>query len=173
MLRRRCLHVRLHLSTYYPICLAQPSLTDIQAHGGLGHSRAASLGQVQTLSRPSSRQGRSATASPAPDTHPVKSHRSHTSLNLGSIFGRGSRPASPVHEEARPESPQFNNVREHGRDNSVTKRHALFPHHALGRMGEVLGLEEEHKEAGDGWQEFRKGPSFSEARPCCLFNSQA
>jgi hypothetical protein len=31
-------------------------------------------------------------------------------------------------------------------------------------MGEALGLEEEHKEVGDGWQEFRKGLSPSEGR---------
>jgi hypothetical protein len=68
-----------------------------------------------------------------------------------------------VHDEGRPESPQSNG-RERGREKSTGKRHPLFPHHALGRMGEALGLEEDHKEVGDGWQEFKKGASPSECR---------
>lgn len=28
---------------------------------------------------------------------------------------------------------------------------------ALGKVGELLGLEEEHKEVGEGWKEFKKG----------------
>jgi hypothetical protein len=27
----------------------------------------------------------------------------------------------------------------------------------LGKVGEFLGLEEEHKEVGEGWKEFKKG----------------
>jgi len=107
------------------------------------------------LARALNQQGRSATASPAFDGHPSKGHRSHASLGLGSIFGRGSRPSSPVHDESRPESPQSNG-RDRGREKSSVKR-PLFPHNALGRVGEALAREEEHKEVGDGWQEFRKG----------------
>ncbi len=67
-----------------------------------------------------------------------------------------------MHEENRPESPQSNgNGRERGREKSRSKRHFLFPHiNALGKMGEALGLEDEHKEVGDGWHEFRKGLSL-------------
>ena len=62
-----------------------------------------------------------------------------------------------MHEESRPESPQSNgNGRERGREKSCSKRHFLFPH----KVGEALGLEEEHKEVGDGWHEFRKGLSL-------------
>ncbi|KAG1824348.1 uncharacterized protein BJ212DRAFT_1319518 [Suillus subaureus] len=33
-----------------------------------------------------------------------------------------------------------------------------YKHHsALGKVGELLGLEEEHKEVGEGWKEFKKG----------------
>lgn len=86
----------------------------------------------------------------------MKSHRSHPSLSFGSIFGRGSQPDSPVHDETRSESPQPT-CRERGREKHNSKRHSFFSHHALGKVSEALGLEEEHKEAGDGWQEFRKG----------------
>ncbi|KAI0306930.1 hypothetical protein B0F90DRAFT_1683622 [Multifurca ochricompacta] len=136
-----------------------PAPAHIQAHRSLGHSRAASLGETQTLSRSSSRRSRNAVASPGSETPPTKSHRSHAPLSLGSIFGRGSHPESPVHDEGHPESPQSNG-RERGREKNSTKRHSFFPHYALGRMG-ALGLEDEHKEVGDGWQEFRKGPSLS------------
>lgn len=133
-------------------------MTDIQARR--------SIGQPQSLSRSSSRHERSVVASPGPDSLGAKVHRSrsHASLNFGSIFGRGSRPASPVHDEGRPESPQSNG-RERGREKGSGKRPSLFPHNALGRMGEALGLEEEHKEVGDGWQEFKKGVSPSACRP--------
>jgi hypothetical protein len=87
----------------------------------------------------------------------MKTHRSHASLSLGAIFGRGSQPDSPVHDETRSESPQPT-CRERGREKHSSKRHSFFSHHALGKVGEALGLEEEHKEVGDGWQEFRKGP---------------
>jgi hypothetical protein len=30
-------------------------------------------------------------------------------------------------------------------------------HSALGKVGELFGLEEEHKEVGEGWKEFKKG----------------
>jgi hypothetical protein len=63
-----------------------------------------------------------------------------------------------VHDEGRPESPQ-SNTRERGREKGCAKRH-LFTHHARGKTGEALGREEEHKEVGDGWQEFRKGGSL-------------
>ena len=133
-------------------------MTDIQARRSIGHSPASNLGESQSLSRSSSRHERSVVASSALDSTGGKSHRSHTSLNFGFIFGRGSRPGSPVHDEGRPESPHSNG-RERGREKSIGKRHSLFPHNALGRMGEALGLEEEHKEVGDGWQEFKKGVS--------------
>ena len=138
-------------------------MTDVQARRSIGHSRASNLGESQSLSRSSSRHERGAVASPGPDSLGAKIHRSHTSLNFGSIFGRGSRPSSPVHDEGRSESPPSNG-RERGREKSIGKRHSLFPHNALGRMGEALGLEEEHKGAGDGWQEFKKGGSPSECR---------
>jgi len=79
-------------------------------------------------------------------------------LSFGSIFGRGSQPDSPAHDETRSESPQLTGPnRERGREKNGTKRHSFFSHHALGKVTEAFGLEEEHKEAGDGWQEFRKG----------------
>ncbi len=62
-----------------------------------------------------------------------------------------------MHDESRSESPQPTG-RERGREKNSTKRHSFFSHHALGRKSEAFGLEEEHKEVGDGWQEFRKGP---------------
>lgn len=129
-----------------------PAAAHIHARRSFGgQSRAGDLAEVQTLSRSSSRHG----GSPGPDGLASKSHRSHPSLSLGSIFGRGSRPGSPVHDENRPESPQSNsNGRERGREKSCSnKRHFLFPHHPLGK----IGLEEEHKQVGDGWHEFRKG----------------
>jgi len=138
-------------------------MTDVQARRSIGHSRASNLGEPQSLSRSSSRHERGVVASPGPDSVGAKSHRPHTSLNFGSIFGRGSRPSSPVHDEGRPESPPSNG-RERGREKGTGKRHSLFPHNALCRMGEALGLEEEHKEVGDGWQEFKKGGSPSECR---------
>jgi hypothetical protein len=30
-------------------------------------------------------------------------------------------------------------------------------HSTLAKVGELLGLEDEHKETGDGWKEFKKG----------------
>ena len=140
-------------------------MTDIQARRSIGHShsRTSTLGESQSLSRSSSRHEQGVVASPGSDSHGAKVHRSHTSLNFGSIFGRGSRSSSPVHDEGRPESPQSNG-RERGREKSIGKRHPLFPHHALGRVGEALGLEEDHKEVGDGWQEFKKGVSPFECR---------
>lgn len=142
-------------------------MADIQARRSIGHShsRTSTLGESQSLSRSSSRHERSVVASPGPESLGAKVHRSntHTSLNFGSIFGRGSRPSSPVHDEGRSESPQSNG-RERGREKTIVKRHPLFPHHALGRVGEALRLEEEHKEVGDGWQEFKKGVSPSQFR---------
>ena len=61
-----------------------------------------------------------------------------------------------MHDETGPESPQ-SMCRERGREKHGSKRHSFFSHHALGKVGEAFGLEEEHKEVGDGWQEFRKG----------------
>ena len=141
-------------------------MVDNQALRTTGHSRAVSIGEMQT-SRASSHHGRSA-AEGAPsraDSLHGKGHRSTGSLGFGSIFGRGSRPGSPVHDEGHSEGPQSNG-NERGREKSCSKRISLFPHHALGRKGEAPRLEEEHKEAGDGWQEFRKGLCPSEGCPC-------
>lgn len=126
------------------------------------HSRTASLGETQT-SRASSRHGRSTAATSRANSLHGKGHRSSASLGFGSIFGRGSRPGSPVHDEGHPENVQSNGS-ERGREKSCTKRISLFPHNSLGRRGEALRLEEEHREAGDGWQEFRKGLSVSFGR---------
>jgi len=134
-------------------------LVDNQAPRTTEHSRTASLGATQT-SRASSRHGRSgATTSRANSLH-GKGHRSSASLGFGSIFGRGSRPGSPVHDEGHPENLQSNGS-ERGREKSCTKRICLFSHNSLGRKGEAVRLEEEHKEVGDGWQEYRKGLSVS------------
>ncbi|KAI0282359.1 hypothetical protein BGY98DRAFT_1094397 [Russula aff. rugulosa BPL654] len=119
------------------------------------HSRTASLGETQT-SRPSSRHGQSAASTSRANSLHGKGHRSSGSLGFGSIFGRGSRPASPVHDEGHPEN-LHSNGSERGREKSSTKRISLFPHNTLGKKGEAPRLEEEHKEVGDGWQEFRKG----------------
>ncbi|KAH9062207.1 hypothetical protein EDB87DRAFT_1559472 [Lactarius vividus] len=125
---------------------------DIPPHRGLEHSHAVNLEEGQTPSRSSSRRSRNTpTGTEIPNG---KSHRSHGSLSLGSIFGRSSQPDSPV--ESRSESPQPIG-RERGREKNNSKRHSFFSHHALNRVGEAFGLEEEHKEVGDGWQEFRKG----------------
>ena len=35
-------------------------------------------------------------------------------------------------------------------------------------MTEAFGLEDEHKEVGDGWQEIRKGPWLSPSLNCLL-----
>ena len=71
-----------------------------------------------------------------------------------------------MHDEGHSESLQSNGG-ERGREKSYSKRISLFPHSALGKKGEALRLEDEHKEIGDGWQEFRKGLSvFSESRRC-------
>ena len=126
-------------------------VTDTQPHRILEHSRTASLGEIPTPPRSSSR--RSTPTPPGAETPTGKTHRSHhSSLSLSSIFGRGSHPDSPVHDEVRSESPQ-----PRGREKNGTKRHSFFSHHALGKVSEAFGLEEEHKEVGDGWQEFRKG----------------
>jgi hypothetical protein len=136
-----------------PLSLKQ-FLTVTQPHRVLEHSHTASLGESPTLSRSSSRRGSNTPTSPGAETSTGKSHRSHPSLSFGSIFGfgRGSQPDSPVHDESRSESPQPTG-RDCGREKNSTKRHSFFSHHALGRVS----LEEEHKEVGDGWQEFRKG----------------
>lgn len=131
-----------------------PALT--QPHRVLDHSRTASLGESPTPSRTSSYRSRNTPTPPGAETPTMKTHRSHASLSLGAIFGRGSQPDSPVHDETRSESPQPT-CRERGREKHSSKRHSFFSHHALGKVGEALGLEEEHKEVGDGWQEFRKG----------------
>ncbi|KAH8988637.1 hypothetical protein EDB92DRAFT_1800510 [Lactarius akahatsu] len=134
------------------LAVETPAAAHIPPHRGLEHSRTASLGENQTLSRSSSRRSRNTPT--GTETQNGKSHRSHASLSFGSIFGRSSQPDSPV--ENRSESPQPTG-RERGREKNNTKRHSFFSHHALGRVGEAFGLEEEHKEVGDGWQEFRKG----------------
>lgn len=140
-------------------------MVDHQAPRITDHSRTASLGGAQT-SRASSLHGRSAAATSRTNSLHGKGHRSTGSLGFGSIFGRGSRPDSPVHDDGHPENLQSNGS-ERGREKSCTKRISLFPHNNHGRKGETLRLEEEHKEVGDGWQEFRKGPSVSFGRcPC-------
>jgi hypothetical protein len=127
-------------------------LIDTEAYSVLEDSHVANIGETETLSRSSSDSG---TASPAPDGPAVKGHRSQTSRSLYSIFGRGSsHPDSPAHGEARPESPSTGG-KERVREKNGKKRH-FFSH----RKGEALALEEEHKEFGDGWQEFRKGQLF-------------
>lgn len=60
-----------------------------------------------------------------------------------------------MHDEGHAEGLQSNGS-ERGREKS-TKRHSLFSHGAHGKKGEAVRVEEEHKEIGDGWQEFRKG----------------
>lgn len=135
-----------------------PAPAHIQPHRVLDHSRAVGLGdsRITTPSHSPSRRGRNSPTAPGAVTPAGKSHRSHASLSFGSIFGRSSQPDSPVYDESRPESPQPLG-RERGREKNGTKRHSFFPHHALGRVSEAFGLEEEHKGVGDGWQEFRKG----------------
>ena len=137
-------------------------MIDNQAVGTLGHSRAASLGETQK----SSRHKRS--ASGGEGLHNA-GHRSHSSLSLSSIFGRGSRPSSPVHDEGNPEG-LHSNGSERGREKS-TKRISLFHHHPHGKKVEALRQEEEHKEVGDGWREFRKGLSF-ERSPLSFSNTK-
>jgi hypothetical protein len=61
-----------------------------------------------------------------------------------------------VHDEGHAES--LHSVgSERGGEESCTKRISLLLHHSHGRKGEAPRREEEHKEFGDGWQEFRKG----------------
>ena len=60
-----------------------------------------------------------------------------------------------MHDEFRPESPQSTG-RERCREKNSSKRHYLFFH--KGKVCEASELEEDHKEEGDGWREFRKGP---------------
>lgn len=134
------------------------------------HSRTASLGETQT-SRASSRHGRSAATTSRANSLHGKGHRSSASLGFGSIFGRGSRPGSPGHDEGHAENLQSNGS-ERGREKSCTKRISLFSHNSIGRKGEALRLEEEHKEVGDGWQEYRKGLSVSFGRSACRPNPQ-
>jgi hypothetical protein len=131
----------------------KPFFTDTQPRRVLEHSRTASLGDVPAQSRSSSR--RNTPTPPGTQTPTGKSHRSHASLSLGSIFGRGSQPGSPVHDEFRLESPQPTG-RERCREKNSSKRHYLFFH--KGKVCEASELEEDHKEEGDGWREFRKGP---------------
>jgi len=138
-------------STSFPP-VETPASAHNQALRIVGHSRAASLGESQK-SRASSRHGRSASGAVSLHNH---GHRSHSSLSLGSIFGRGSRPNSPVQDEGHPEG-LHSNGSERGREKSCTKRISLFQHHSRGKKGEAVRQEEEHKEVGDGWQEFRKG----------------
>ncbi|KAI0248701.1 hypothetical protein BJV78DRAFT_1233666 [Lactifluus subvellereus] len=127
-----------------------------QAHGNSEDSRAATVGDTDTVSRSSSHRYASGAASPTSES-PVGKHNRLPTLSLGSLFGRSSlHPDSPVHDEGRPESPQANG-RERVRDKNGTKRHNFLPHYSRGRMGEALGPEEEHKESGEGWKEFRKG----------------
>lgn len=145
--------------------IAEPSLVDIQAPTTSEHSRTASLGETQT-SRTSSHHVRSAASTSRANSLRGKGNRANASLGFGSIFGRGSRPGSPVHDEGHPENLQSNGS-EQVREKSCAKRISLFSHNGLGRKGEALPLEEEHKEVGDGWQEFRKGLSVSFGRPPC------
>ena len=128
-------------------------MIDTGAHSILEDSHVANIGETETLSRSSSASG---PASPAPDGPAVEGHHSQTSRSLCLIFGRGSsRPDSPAHGEGRPESPSVGG-KERVREKSGKKRHFFFSH----RKGEAVALEEEHKEFGDGWQEFRKGQLF-------------
>ena len=68
-----------------------------------------------------------------------------------------------MHDEVHPENLQSKGS-ERGREKSCTKLISLFSHNSHRRKGEALRLEEEHKEVGDGWQEFRKGLSVSFGR---------
>jgi hypothetical protein len=61
-----------------------------------------------------------------------------------------------VHDDGRPECAKASG-KVRVREKNGSKRYFILPHHALGRIVEALGLEEEHKEFGDGWREFRKG----------------
>ena len=72
-----------------------------------------------------------------------------------------------MHDEGHPEGLQSNGS-ERGREKSSSKRISLFPHNSHGKKGEAVRVDEEHKEVGDGWQEFRKGPFFSEGHRCRL-----
>ncbi|KAH9998367.1 hypothetical protein BJV77DRAFT_749916 [Russula vinacea] len=135
-------------STSFPP-VETPASAHNQAVGTFGHSRVASFGESQKPSR------HKRNASGTESLHNA-GHRSHSSLSsISSIFGRGSRPSSPVHDEGHPEGLQSNGS-ERGREKS-TKRISLFHHHPHGKKGEALRQEEEHKEVGDGWREFRKG----------------
>jgi hypothetical protein len=128
-------------------------LIDTEADSVLEDSHVANIEETETLSRSSSVTG---IASPAPNGPAVKGHRSQTSRCFYSIFGRGSsHPDSPAPGEGRPESPSASG-KERVREKNGKKRHCFF---SL-RKGEALALEEEHKEFGDGWQEFRKGQLF-------------
>jgi len=61
-----------------------------------------------------------------------------------------------VHDEGNSEGLQSNG-NERGREKSSTKRTSLSQHNSHGKKGEAVRVDEEHKEVGDGWQEFRKG----------------
>jgi hypothetical protein len=75
-----------------------------------------------------------------------------------------------VHDEGHAES--LHSVgSERGGEESCTKRISLLLHHSHGRKGEAPRREEEHKEFGDGWQEFRKGLSLK-GSPFLLSNPQ-
>ncbi len=71
-----------------------------------------------------------------------------------------------MHDEGHSESLQSNGG-EQGREKSYSKCISLFPHNALGKKGEALQPKDEHKEIGDGWQEFRKGLSVFLESPYC------
>ncbi|KAI0265134.1 hypothetical protein BC834DRAFT_196013 [Gloeopeniophorella convolvens] len=143
-------------SSFPPAPVEPPALVHIQSHELPTHARTASLGEpAQPLSRSSSRRARANGGGDSPTGNGVKGHRPH--LSLGSIFGRAhaagpESPAGAPHEpDGRPESPG-----PRGRDKAGSKRHSFLPHYMLGRTGEAGG-EDEHREVGDGWQEFRKG----------------
>ena len=114
-----------------------------------------------TLSRSSSGVSRGTpTSTTETPTGKKKGHRSHVSL-IGSIFRRGS---SPGHDKSRPESLQS----KRGREKNSTKRNGFISYH-VAKVGEVFRIEEDHKEAGDGWQEFRKGSWLTpQVRNCLL-----
>ncbi len=105
-----------------------------------------SLGETQMSCTASCHGWSSATPSRADSLH-GKGHWPSASLGIGSIFGWGSCPGSPVHDEGHSESLQSNGG-EQGREKSYSKCISLFPHNALGKKGEALQPKDEHKEIG-------------------------
>ncbi|KAG2153267.1 hypothetical protein DEU56DRAFT_774037 [Suillus clintonianus] len=156
------------IHSYRDISLSRrPSIEDISENDELSGQTSRFISHTHTS--PVELQSPSNVAAPHDDIHRGRKHARFSLSAVANVFDtmvERVRSRSP-RAESQMRSKSGNRDDERGRTLDRGKGKLLelpshenekHKHHfALGKVGELLGLEEEHKEVGEGWKEFKKG----------------